>query len=367
MRIRQVSKLLPYTLLLVIVLAPAASLAASHARLAPAARNLAGPRDYYPMSGYVFSGGSDYYFYNSAGENTSIANPLFGTYEVTFDGLGPVAGSAIVEVTQAVSPGTCAIDFWDLSGSVGLQADVSCFGFSGTVQSALFDLAVTRPTAPPHGVFDYAFMYAPTGNHVLAGFQYNSAGKKNSVRHLGTGRYQITFGGPRSKGVQGAVKVTPYGNSAGDCITAGWHGSNAGEIVDVDCYGTAGSPQNREFTVVYASATNILGLSNVAGANAYANRPATHSYQPSVQYDSEHGARVTVQHIGKGQYSVTFKGSEGSSANGGDVQVTAVSSADRHCFVLGWEQKHDPDAEIQCKSNTGANTDTSFVVTWVVG
>jgi hypothetical protein len=47
--------------------------------------------------------------------------------------------------------------------------------------------------------------------------------------------------------------------------------------------------------------------------------------------------------------------------------VTAVSSADRHCFVLGWEQKHDPDAEIQCKSNTGANTDTSFVVNWVVG
>ena len=285
---------------------------------------------------------------------------------MSINGLASVAGKAIVEVTPYDSNDTCSVQGWAASGSY-LTANVDCYtAVTGVPATTKFDLIVTHPFTTPHGVFDYAWDYNPVGSLTLHGWQYNSSRDANKVQHLGTGRYQITFVGPKSSGMHGTVKVSPYGLGAGDCGPVSWHGTKHGEVIRINCYAPAGALENREFMVTYASGNNLLGQSGIAGANALANRPTTASYKPSVQYNSERHAVVSVQHLSTGFYKVTFKGSEGTSNNGGDVQVNSVGNADVQCYVLGWSQQKNPYAYIGCDNEFGTAHNSAFEVNWVV-
>ena len=337
---------------------------ASIARTTPVAGQQVRPADSYPTAAYVFSGAA-YDSYNSSGEGFDVAGTTPGHYDVELFGLGLVTGKVIAEVTSVSDSATCAVDSIN-DEELNLIVIVSCYDFSGSPSSAEFNLLVTHPITPPHGVFDYALMNSLSQSRTLSSHEYNSSHKRNSVKHLGTGRYQITFGGPKSSGTHGIVKVSPFGDSAGDCIAAGWHGTKTGEVANVDCYNTAGMRVNREFAITYASASNLLGMGNVASANAFANRDTTHRYQPSVQYNFDRHARVTIVHQGTGRYQATFAGSEGTLTNGGDPQVTAVAGSDRHCAVTDWSQGRNPQVLIACTNNAGILTNADFVVNWVV-
>ncbi len=356
MRIRRCIRLIPLAAAPILALAPLTAAAASTAR----------PADSYPTTAYVWSGGG-YYVYNSTGTDISVSSSSTGVYRVAIDGLGPVAGRTIVEVTPYGSDSTCTVDGWGQLSRY-LIASVSCYtAVTGVPVSSEFDLIVTHPYTTPRGVFDYAYNYLATGSGTLHGYQYNSSRDANKVQHLGTGRYQITFVGPRSSGMRGTVKVSPYGTGAGDCEPVSWHGTRHGEVVLVNCYAPAGALQNRRFMVTYASANNLLGQSGIAGANALASRPGTASYTPSVQYNSERHAVVRVRHLGTGYYLVTFKGSEGTPTNGGDVQVNSVGNADVQCYVGSWGQGTNPDASVFCDNEFGLAHNSAFEVNWVVG
>jgi hypothetical protein len=351
--------LIPLAALQLLVVAPATLAASSGTAAQASAANS------YPTAAYVFND-ANYDSYNSSGEGFDITGTTPGHYDVTLYGLGLVASKVIAEVTPVTDAATCAVNSFS-AVETELDVVVSCYDFAGGPSAPGFNLLVTHPYAPPHGVFDYALMNSPDKSRTLGRREYNSSHKKNSVKFLGTGRYQVTFGGPKSSGTHGTIKVSPFGDSAGDCSAVSWHGFAHGEVADVDCYDATGALANREFTITYASASNLLGLGNVATANAYASRDATHKYQPSVHYNSDRHARVTILHESTGVYLATFAGSEGTLANGGDVQVTAVAGSDRHCGVTDWDQMHNPNADIVCTNNAGVPVNTKFIVNWVVG
>jgi hypothetical protein len=112
--------------------------------------------------------------------------------------------------------------------------------------------------------------------------------------------------------------------------------------------------------------SNLMGENGQTDANAFANGRGG-VYQPSVQYDSHHGAHITVVHYSTGSYEVLTPGSEGDAAHwGGDVQVSAVGTSGVHCIVNGWDQELTPAIDVECFDSHGSLANSSFAVEWVV-
>lgn len=188
------------------------------------------------------------------------------------------------------------------------------------------------------------------------------------MKHLGTGRYEVTFTGKARTTNTGTVKVSPYEFGDGNC-QASWHGGSTATTVHVDCFGYRGHRQNREFLLVYARNHNILGRSGLTTASASASKPKTKTYYPSPQYDSRSGARVGVVRLSAGQYRVHFKGSGGPTGPviGGDVQVTTTGSTYARCTPYSYSQGSNPSALITCCDALGGAVNASFSVQWLLG
>ena len=353
----------------------AAALVAPSSAAASGTARLAGPGPKpavaSAIAAYFWSGDNNgYYTYDSAASGSgTVTMAALGTgdYEVTFANMGSVGNVAVPQVTTYGSNDNCAVTGWSPVANA-LQVNVSCSRMdTGALDNAEFDLVITRPTHPVNGTFDYSLVSRVNSSGKLTSFQYNSSHKSNSVRHLRTGQYQVTLGGPRTTGTHGIVKVTAFGAEPGDCELESWSGSAKGEVVNVGCYRLGHVAQNREFIVTYATASSLMAINGQVAANAFANTKAA-VYQPADQYDSTRGAKVTVVHYATGSYEVLPAGSSGNVAKwGGDVQVNAVDSRGRHCFVVGWSQQLTPSISISCVSKTGGQpVDSPFTVEWVV-
>lgn len=95
----------------------------------------------------------------------------------------------------------------------------------------------------------------------------------------------------------------------------------------VDCFTSAGAPQNRDFTIEYARGGNLMGLDGPADANALAN---------------------------------------GTSGGGdGDAQVTTVGTGAVTCgfYEIG---THPPAVYVNCSNPAGHPANTAFTFQWVV-
>jgi hypothetical protein len=364
----KISRLLRLAPVLAVPLATISLTAPAGASQVAAAR-AALPQAGSAVAGYLWStsssGGavSTFYSFNSSGGPGSVTKTGTGQYTVTFGGLGSIATRAIVQVTPYSTSVTCSVGSWG-STSTNLFADIDCFALSGHApMDAEFNVIVTHPVSAPHGTFDYAYVYKNSGR-LTSTYQYDSAHRNITVVNPHAGRYEVTFGGAASTGLQGTVKVSPYGNAAGDCQPVAWHGSPVGEVVDVACRNAGGAFANRVFMVTYAATNNLMGLNGKTDANALSGSGAA-LVQPSVQYDSASGARVTVIHTNTGQYQVALVGSRGN-RSGGDVQLSAVGDMNRHCISNGWSVGITPIAYVNCYDNSGNLADAHFAVDWVV-
>jgi hypothetical protein len=324
------------------------------------------------VAGYAWVDGGTvevYYDFDSAnGHGTAVtaSTPGTGIYQVEFANMGGIAGNVGVQVTPYSVDETCATSGWD-NDHGKLRVVVDCYSLAGALTDGNFNLIVTHPTSRPNGVFDYSLDYAPNSSGMLTTNQYNSSHKKNSVKHLGTGRYQVLLGGPKTTGTSGIVHVTPVGAQPGNCELVSWTGSAQGELVNVDCFGVGHAAQNREFIVTYATASSLMGIKSQVVANAFANSKATDLYSPSVQFNSKRGAKVTVAHLQTGRYLVLAFGSGGNTKKwGGDVQVSAVGNRGQLCISGGWGQFTNPTLTVECFDKSGHPTDVPFMVEWVV-
>jgi hypothetical protein len=76
---------------------------------------------------------------------------------------------------------------------------------------------------------------------------------------------------------------------------------------------------------------------------------------------------VVIIRQSRGTYLVIPAGSAGpASANGGNVEVNAVGTADGRCYVSSWTQAVPPGISIGCVNSHGAKTDSSFTIEWTV-
>lgn len=301
-----------------------------------------------------------YYLYTSLANSVTDSQSGTGQYQVVFDGLSRLPRQPTAQVTAYDATTDCNVAMLHAT-STTMTVDVDCWAFTGTPSDASFDLLVGQAPAKPPGVVDYALV-EKNGHHA---FSFNSSHQHNSVTHLGTGRYEVTMGGKATRGVTGTVKVTGTA-SGGNCTIAGWHGSPAGERILVDCFKASGARQDQMFFVSYARRSNLTGWRGATTADAFANLPATASYRPRLQDDNTPGAQVQVARQGLGQYLVTFDSSAGpNSVAGGNVQVTPVSSSDRHCTVVNWSTGTNPAAQIECFDNQANLADTPFTVQWI--
>lgn len=185
------------------------------------------------MAGYAWSGG-EIYTYDSVDNAATLEGDGTGSYFAIFPGLQKLTREH-VDISTYGTGSTCGlINEQGLSSALFIA--IQCNSAAGALASGQFDVVVTQPTRSPSGVFDYNMVSGTASRQLTGNGQYNSAGKASSVRHLATGRYQITMPGPASSGSAGTVQVTDdYGTSVGHCEVAGWHGTRTAEIVDVDC------------------------------------------------------------------------------------------------------------------------------------
>jgi hypothetical protein len=320
-------------------------------------------------AGYLWSEGDTYYAYNSSGKAVTVTpnDPAAGYYAVFFDGLQSIGFNGDVQVSSYDTADTCTVAGWG-NVSATEEVNVACYTPSGALDTGtqFFDLTITDPHSTPKGVYDYAWINPDNKSYKLTGFgEYNSSHKTNQIKHLATGSYELIFPGPKSSGVHGTVQVTPFGAAGGACLASGWKGSKSGEDVFVHCYSAAGKAENREFTVVYASTNNVMGLNGSTDANILATGKGAIA-APSVEYLSPRHAKALVIQLYTGQYEVVLVGSEGTSKNGGDVQVNALNSRDYHCYVEDWSQETNPAIYVTCGNGKGLLARTPFTVQWVV-
>jgi hypothetical protein len=310
-----------------------------------------------PMPTFV----DDYYaFSTKTTADISLSYLGTGKYKVVFGLPGKLAAPTVV-VSAFDAKATCEVAH-TVSNSTHLTVDVHCYTFRGSPENSIFAMIVGNGPEHPAGLVDYAGV---TGQHVVV--SYNSSHKSNKVVGLGTGRYALTFGGPGTSGVTGTVHVTTAGSAGANCVVAGWHGTAAGEVVDVDCFAASGLLRNESFFVGYARHSNLTGIKGASTADAFAARPTAHMYVPAVQDNSTPGARVRVQRAERGNYLVIFAKSGGPyNVNGGDAQVVAVGTRDRHCDVENWMSNANGAAVIDCYDNSGHRADSQFAVQWMV-
>jgi hypothetical protein len=314
-----------------------------------------------PLAGYARTGSGAGYLYDSAGGPVSVVKVFKGVYDVDFYGLAKLGDVDSNEQVTAFGSKVACQDGGQVVTPDYFGEQINCYTSAGAPVNALFDLSVTHVQTRPHGFYDYATDVWPGRSRDLAE-SYDSAHGSDYVRHLGAGRYRVTMGGPSSSGTHGTVKVSAFeGGPTANCVIAGWHGSTSGQVIDIDCFSGA-HLANTGFAVVYASATNILGISGVTSANALVGS----SGKVQTQYDSDHAATVTARLLAPGRYKVELNGSDESADSRGDIQVSAVGPRATRCVVESWGPMINPGVRVSCFSDSGAPTDSAFTLQWVV-
>lgn len=168
-----------------------------------------------------------------------------------------------------------------------------------------------------------------------------SGGGAPTVNRSSTGTYSVSWPGASVSG--GNVQVTSM-KPAVTCNSTGWGASSA----TVQCRNSAGSVVNSTFSILYTLDDD--------SAYVWASSPSTASYTPSsIWSHNPSGRGTTVSRTSTGRYQVYFPGFTG--ADGGDVQVTAYSSAGARCVSNGWSTEY---AYVACYDSSGAAVDSLF-------
>jgi hypothetical protein len=305
--------------------------------------------------------------YDSTGGKVTVTSSSTGVFTVTFAGLGGITGGH-VEVTQQGRSDTCSVVGWAPNGG-DLEVAINCYDLTGSPGNTAFSLIVTQPKSP-NGILAYDWVQHPKTPGTLTGkYQFNSTGHTNTLKRLGTGRYEVTMHGTGPNTGTGTVKVSAADDMPGDCLLKSWAGVNGNIVSDVDCYDTGNALQDRPFLIDYARDNNLMGRNGLIDANAFATKAGTALYAPHIQYDSTKGARVSSLLLRQGQYVPLFIGSgsrtDPSNGGGGNVQVTAVNSGYVHCFAEDWVQEFSPYADVVCEDNHSHPVNSQYTVQWV--
>jgi len=189
---------------------------------------------------------------------------------------------------------------------------------------------------------------------------FNSSGGGVRVVNLDTGRYSVRFEGLGAGG--GNLQVSAFGAGNARCKLGGEALVEGHLDVLVLCHAPDGAPQNAAFSLGYAKGGE-------AGAYLRAQAPRAASYKPEAAHAYDPGGLGShVTRLARGEYAVRLRGAAASSAEGGNVLVTAIGSDAAHCKVGAWfPWGADLLVHVLCFDATGARADSVYSLSYVDG
>ncbi len=187
-----------------------------------------------------------------------------------------------------------------------------------------------------------------------------------TVKRLGTGQYQVKFENLNMVG--GTVHITAYGGNH-QCKVKNWYPSNGNQLVNVNCFNTAGVPANGKFTALYYK--NSIKGDYYTDGYVWANEPTSTDYTPNETYQENSSDTLnTIHRYNTGYYKVTMPNMKDvdwlEEENGGTVMVTAYGSSSDHCKVQYWYMfGHDLNAYVRCFDSSGSPVDSKYTMSFL--
>ncbi|HEY2514951.1 MAG TPA: hypothetical protein VGI39_29000 [Polyangiaceae bacterium] len=190
-------------------------------------------------------------------------------------------------------------------------------------------------------------------------YTYNSTGAINTVTHVTTGQYSVTFGG--SWAVGGNAQVVSYGYGSERCKIASW-GSGSGPITaNVLCHTFNGTPVDAPFVAIFQE-QGASAAGAQSGAYLWSDGETT---PPSTYQWSANGSLGTVQHRSTGVYDVTFPGIRDPH---GSPEVTAYGWSNTYCKIGYWyTDGSNVIVRVGCFAPQGAAADSLFTINFSNG
>lgn len=205
------------------------------------------------------------YAHNPGGGDVEIGRASPGRYEVTFPGLAETStnGGNVIVTAQGTGSEHCKVASWSDDA-----VDVRCFDTDGAVADSRFTVLYTKPAVTTPDLF---FVWADDAGaegpyQPDPAYAYDASGGTVSVLRDDVGVYRVTFPGLDELTVEGDghLQVTAYGTDADTCRCVG----TSGEVMNVSCFDTAGSPADSLFSALFVApeADALGGGIAVAGA-----------------------------------------------------------------------------------------------------
>lgn len=201
-------------------------------------------------------------------------------------------------------------------------------------------------TDVPPGLGGHVLADRPTQGSYKPTSSLNTAGETNTVTRLGSGTYQVSFGG-LGDGVDGGVaQVTGFRSTC-----------RVGEVERDDTVLRVGVRCN-------ADATFALSFARPGGEGPYAHVLLDARAEVTQSYNSG-GAQNSARRAGPGDYVVSLP--ELGSLRG-TVKVTPYGGGNARCTVLSWPPPpNQPAIQVRCFGPSGAPADSPFALTYSNG
>lgn len=314
--------------------------------------------DYMPDTGdHAASNGGDVLFHRVSK----------GTYQLTFFnlelGTHENNGNAFVTPLDP-RPKMCAVTDI-ISDGTDLHVNVSCYKLATPHASdSAFSLNFIQFSGDT-GHAGYTWNSDPTiefGEYAPdAQYQYSTDTSFVSITRRKTGIWNVRM--PYLGSNRGTVIV---GNSSAlsTCRAVKWFTKHADrdEIVRIACNQIDGPPVDNPSYTAWMRGMGLKGPGGTNVAFVYADQPSASSYTPQKAFRySSSGSIPHVTRGGVGLYTVAIDGMP----FGGSAQITAVSSAVRHCNLTSIAFT-DPSQRlgVRCFDKNGDRADSAFTLSY---
>ena len=290
------------------------------------------------------------YTHHAAGGVTVVERESVGRYRVRWSGSTLSEDGAVALVTAyGFGNEYCKIHEPPLPPSQD-EVVVACYDAGGSPADTQFSAVVVGPHIRPTS---YAFAHADQPNNPNY-FVTGWAGIESSsieITRSSAGIYRVDF--PGFSGLVstgGNVQVTAYGADNRRCTVVSW----GVDYTNVRCFNASGTLADTAFGVHFQRE----GTRNDSFAYVYAHDSTSASYVPTSTFAyNAAGGQITATRSGAGTYFVDFGGLSTLGVDGGNVQVTAYTSADKRCKIAYWT---GGGAAVRCFDTAGNPVDSVY-------
>ena len=278
-----------------------------------------------------------------------------GSYTVAFPNSGIGDGWAAEATAFGATAGYCNVTGF---GGPSYVIYVQCYNSSGAAANSSFTALAVSNQNDKNIAFALVAQATPGSAYAAdPSFSFNPDTGGVSVASIGTGSYDVFFGGLSASG--GTVQIGAFESNA-TCYSAGWSSVFDAFTATVACFDPSGNNVNTDFVIFIVPA----GVTPTGIAFTLADQSSTTTYTPQAEFSyNPTGSAVNVTRSSTGQYTVTYAGLNAAQVSGGNVLATSGGVATR-CNVVDWGPGPGStfDVQVNCYNLVGGATDSDFLI-----